>query len=145
MPVLIPAMRGVTTAFTLLVDGHQVTLPAEGAGPTPRMAGMDEDKLTGFAPPPGAAPAHHRVCRVCRLRHPPQAGRFPRPAGRRQGAVPPERGLRAAQLLGRQRNLFYNCGHGHMGWTMACRSARIVADLIAARQPEFDLAGLTLG
>ncbi len=46
---------------------------------------------------------------------------------------------------GRHRNLFYNCGHGHMGWTMACGSARIVADLIAARPPEIDLAGLTLG
>src|SRR5213079_366667 len=32
--------------------------------------------------------------------------------------------------LGRHRNLFLNCGHGHMGWTMACGTARIVADLM---------------
>ncbi len=45
-----PERRRVTTAFALLEDGHQVILPAEGAGPTPRMAGMDEDRLIGFAP-----------------------------------------------------------------------------------------------
>jgi D-amino-acid dehydrogenase len=46
--------------------------------------------------------------------------------------------------LGRHRNLFFNCGHGHMGWTMACGAARIVADLMSGRMPELDLAGLTL-
>src|SRR5215471_6894807 len=46
--------------------------------------------------------------------------------------------------LGRHRNLFLNCGHGHMGWTMACGTARIVADLMTSRMPELDLEGLTL-
>jgi len=46
--------------------------------------------------------------------------------------------------LGRHRNLVLNCGHGHMGWTMACGTARIVADLMTGRMPELDLAGLTL-
>ena len=46
--------------------------------------------------------------------------------------------------LGRHRNLFLNCGHGHMGWTMACGTARIVADLMTGRMPDLDLAGLTL-
>jgi D-amino-acid dehydrogenase len=45
--------------------------------------------------------------------------------------------------LGRHRNLFFNCGHGHMGFTMACGTARIVADLMSGRMPELDLAGLT--
>jgi D-amino-acid dehydrogenase len=45
--------------------------------------------------------------------------------------------------LGRYRNLFFNCGHGHMGWTMACGTARIVADLMSGRMPELDLDGLT--
>ncbi len=43
---------------------------------------------------------------------------------------------------GRHRNLFFNAGHGHMGWTMAFGTARIVADLIAGRTPEHDPAGL---
>ena len=46
--------------------------------------------------------------------------------------------------LGRHRNLFLNCGHGHMGWTMACGTARIVADLMLGRMPELDLDGLTV-
>ena len=40
--------------------------------------------------------------------------------------------------------LYLNTGHGHLGWTMACGSARIVADLICGRDPEIDLAGMTL-
>jgi D-amino-acid dehydrogenase len=46
--------------------------------------------------------------------------------------------------LGRHRNLFLNCGHGHMGWTMACGTARIVADLMSGRMPDLDLEGLTV-
>ena len=46
--------------------------------------------------------------------------------------------------LGRHRNLFFNCGHGHMGWTMACGTARVVADLMTGRMPELDLQGLTV-
>jgi D-amino-acid dehydrogenase len=48
------------------------------------------------------------------------------------------------QGRGRYRNLYYNTGHGHMGWTMACGSAKITANLIAGRTPELPLDGLTL-
>ena len=44
--------------------------------------------------------------------------------------------------LGRHRNLVFNAGHGHMGWTMAFGTARIVADLISGRRPEHDPTGL---
>lgn len=44
----------------------------------------------------------------------------------------------------RHRNLFFNTGHGHMGWTMACGTARIVVDIMTGRTPEHDLEGLTL-
>ncbi|MDT7767955.1 MAG: D-amino-acid dehydrogenase [Mycobacterium sp.] len=40
--------------------------------------------------------------------------------------------------LGRHDNLYYNTGHGHVGWTMACGSARILADLIDERHPDID-------
>ncbi len=42
------------------------------------------------------------------------------------------------------RGLFLNTGHGHLGWTMSCGSAKAVTDLIMGRQPEIDLAGMTL-
>ncbi|PLZ00144.1 amino acid dehydrogenase [Burkholderia sp. WAC0059] len=35
----------------------------------------------------------------------------------------------------RHRNLYFDTGHGHIGWTMSHGSARIVADLVAGREP----------
>lgn len=46
--------------------------------------------------------------------------------------------------LGRQRNLYLNTGHGHVGWTMSCGAARLTRDLIAGRAPEVPLDGMTL-
>lgn len=43
--------------------------------------------------------------------------------------------------LGPHRNLYYNTGHGHMGWTMACGSSRAVVDLMTSKTPELDLSG----
>jgi D-amino-acid dehydrogenase len=41
---------------------------------------------------------------------------------------------------GKQANLFYNTGHGHMGWTMACGSSRLLADVVAGRPAALDMA-----
>jgi D-amino-acid dehydrogenase len=50
-----------------------------------------------------------------------------------------------APLIGktRFRNLYLNTGHGTLGWTMACGSARALADVVAARKPdvEFQFTG----
>ena len=40
----------------------------------------------------------------------------------------------------RQRNLWLNCGHGAMGWTMASGSARAVTDLVLGRPGAINLA-----
>lgn len=40
--------------------------------------------------------------------------------------------------LGRHDNLYFNTGHGHVGWTMAVGSARILADLVDERRPDID-------
>ncbi len=45
---------------------------------------------------------------------------------------------------GRHRNLYFNTGHGAMGWTLACGSGRVTADLVAGRDPDIDLDGLTI-
>ena len=47
-------------------------------------------------------------------------------------------------ILGRSTfdNLFINTGHGTLGWTMACGSGRVIADLISERKPEIDLTDL---
>lgn len=44
----------------------------------------------------------------------------------------------------RYRNLWFNTGHGTLGWTMACGSGRVIADLITGREPEIDTRGLAL-
>lgn len=49
-------------------------------------------------------------------------------------------------ILGRgfHQNLFFNVGHGHMGWTMAFGTGRIVTDLMMGRKPDHELSGLTV-
>jgi D-amino-acid dehydrogenase len=38
--------------------------------------------------------------------------------------------------------VWINLGHGSSGWALSCGSARVVADLMAARAPEVDIEGL---
>jgi D-amino-acid dehydrogenase len=44
----------------------------------------------------------------------------------------------------RLRNLHLNTGHGTLGWTMACGSGRLLADLVTGRKPEIDHQDLAL-
>jgi D-amino-acid dehydrogenase len=41
-------------------------------------------------------------------------------------------------------NLFLNTGHGTLGWTMACGSGHVIADIISGRKPEIDTTDLAL-
>jgi D-amino-acid dehydrogenase len=41
-------------------------------------------------------------------------------------------------------NLHLNTGHGTLGWTMACGSARVISDQISGRQPEIDAADFAI-
>jgi D-amino-acid dehydrogenase len=38
--------------------------------------------------------------------------------------------------------VWINIGHGSSGWALSCGSARVIADLMAGRQPEVDIEGL---
>ncbi|MEM9808893.1 MAG: D-amino acid dehydrogenase [Cyanobacteria bacterium P01_D01_bin.56] len=40
----------------------------------------------------------------------------------------------------RYANLFLNTGHGTLGWTHSCGSAKAIADIIAGKKPEVDFA-----
>lgn len=44
----------------------------------------------------------------------------------------------------RYSNLFLNTGHGTLGWTMACGSGRLLADLLAGKQPQISTEGLDI-
>ena len=42
-------------------------------------------------------------------------------------------------------NLFINAGHGTMGWTMACGSGRVIADVISGTTPDIRSDDLAMG
>jgi D-amino-acid dehydrogenase len=50
-------------------------------------------------------------------------------------------------IIGRSKiaNLVLNTGHGTLGWTMACGSGRIIADMISGRRPDVDVVDLDTG
>jgi D-amino-acid dehydrogenase len=50
-------------------------------------------------------------------------------------------------IIGRSKvaNLFLNTGHGTLGWTMACGSARIISDMISGQRPDVDVSDLDTG
>jgi D-amino-acid dehydrogenase len=41
-------------------------------------------------------------------------------------------------------NLHLNTGHGTLGWTMSCGSARVLADMLSGKKPEVDVSELTV-
>ncbi|TPM28819.1 D-amino acid dehydrogenase [Mesorhizobium sp. B2-3-4] len=47
-------------------------------------------------------------------------------------------------LIGRTElsNLYLNTGHGTLGWTMACGSAKVLSDIISNRVPDIDVRAL---
>jgi D-amino-acid dehydrogenase len=41
-------------------------------------------------------------------------------------------------------NLFLDTGHGTLGWTMACGSGRVIADIVSGKTPGISLDGLSI-
>lgn len=73
------------------------------------------------------------------------------PRGGDYSRAEPWTGLRpvtpdSVPLIGPTRypNLWLNTGHGTLGWTMSCGSARVIADLISGRTPDISTEGLGL-
>jgi D-amino-acid dehydrogenase len=141
------------------IKGYSVTLPIDGANNPPTVGGIDEDtlcayvrlgerlRITSIAEFAGYDVSHRPADFEGMLR----SVRELFPSGADYGRPQYWACLRpmtpqGTPILGRGRlaNLHYNTGHGHMGWTMACGTARISADLIAGRPPELPLEGLTL-
>jgi D-amino-acid dehydrogenase len=42
------------------------------------------------------------------------------------------------------KHLLLATGHGTLGWTMACGTGRVIADLVSGRQPDIDVSGLAM-
>ncbi len=141
------------------VKGYSATAPITDASQMPRHAMIDEAykvAITPFADSiriAGTAEigSERLEIRDAAIRTLLKVARdwFPRAADYRQarlwvGARPmtPD----GPPLLGATpvKRLFLNLGHGSTGWAMACGCGRVVADLVAGRDPEIPLEGLTL-
>ena len=139
------------------VKGCSVTIPIAKPDLAPRHAGMDESKLVAYCPMgdrlrltggaefSGYANEHRPEdsARLIALAEElfPGATNLPRAQARAcLRPMTPE----STPLFGtgRYRNLWFNVGLGHMGWTMASGGARITADLVAGRPPGVPLEGL---
>ena len=141
------------------VKGYSLTLPIGGNHVPPRIGAVDEDNLIAYTrlgnrlrvtatAAFAGYDAHHqpgdfRVMLAKMQDLLPDAADYTHPAywaGLRP--MTPE----GTPILGRgrQRNLWFNTGHGHLGWTMACGAARLTRDLIAGRPPAIPLDGMTL-
>ena len=42
------------------------------------------------------------------------------------------------------RNLFLNTGHGTLGWTMSCGSAKVLADIVSGRKADIETKDLAV-
>jgi D-amino-acid dehydrogenase len=139
------------------VKGYSVTVPMRDSDVAPRMGGVDDDNLIAYCPmgkrlrltSTAEFSGYDRSYRPRDFRAMLRLGRelfggvgdYDRPeywAGLRP--MTPE----GTPFLGpaRYRNLYLNTGHGHIGWTMSCGSAKVTADLIAGREPGVDLQGM---
>ena len=142
------------------VKGYSVTIPRRSSNLSPGMGVCDEDRLVVTCPMGDRV----RIASTAEFggydkRHRPSdframftAARELFPSAGDYDAAEFWAGLRpmtptTVPILGRARyaNLYLDTGHGHIGWTMACGSGKVTADLIAGRRPEIDLEGLLYG
>jgi D-amino-acid dehydrogenase len=155
-----PLLKGLNERLPVYpIKGYSLTLPIDGANNPPTVGGIDEDTLCAYVRLGDRLRAtsiaefagydtSHRPSDFTRILDSirellPNAADYSRP---QYWACLRPMTPEGTPILGRGRyqNLYYNTGHGHMGWTMACGTAKITADLVAGRQPELPLDGLTL-
>jgi D-amino-acid dehydrogenase len=141
------------------IKGYSVTLPLDGHNNPPTIGGVDEDNLVAYARfgdriratataefagyDKSHRPADFSYMLGVMRKLFPDGANYEKPtywAGLRP--MTPE----GTPIFGRGRwrNMMFNAGHGHMGWTMSAGSARIAADLVGGNKPAIDLAGMTL-
>ncbi len=141
------------------VKGYSATLAIDDAQSAPRLGAVDEDKLVAYvrlgerlrvtatAQFSGYDTDHRPQDFTGMLRAVrelfPRCADYERPVYRACLRPMTPQGTPVFGR-GRHRNLTFNTGQGHMGWTMACGSARITADLLAGREPAIDITGMTL-
>lgn len=135
------------------VKGYSMTCPIEEGGAAPRSSLMDEHtkvmvtrlgsrlRAAGVAEIAGFDPSIPDAARMALLRR--VRALFPDGARYSEASfwcgfrpMTPDGPARIGQAG--PRNLFLNVGHGSNGWTQACGTGRVVADLVSGRTPEIE-------
>lgn len=137
------------------VKGYSLTIPVADSDAAPRVSLTDDEhklvfsrlgqrlrvagtaELNGYNNSLNAVRCAAILKRVEELF--PQAGDF-RGATRWCGLRPATPSNLPYVGATRYRNLFLNTGHGTLGWTLACGSGHLLADLVSGRAPEVDPA-----
>ena len=152
-PLLIRKSLGIWLSI-YPVKGYSITIPVEKGNKPPRVGGLHEEELLGFSP----MGDHFRVSSVSEFtgydightpedfKHILQTAKKLFPNAGNYEKIKYWSGLRpmtpeGTPILGKGKhsNLFYNTGHGHLGWTMSCGTARITADLISGQPTEIPI------
>lgn len=137
------------------VKGYSLTIPVGNHRHPPTIGAVDEENLVAISPL-GDRMRVTATAEICGYDTSHKPSDFAHMAGIARELYPDgadhERGEMWAGLrpmtptnlpvIGRRRhrNLFYNTGHGHIGWTMSHGSARILADVVSGREPALPLA-----
>ena len=142
------------------VKGYSVTIPVGTTNLTPRIGMVDEDNLVALCPmgerlritSTAEFAGYDKSHTAADFRGMFNAARELFPNGGDYDKPDYWAGLRpmtptTVPIYGKARydNLFLNTGHGHIGWTMSCASAKITSDLVAGREPEIDTQGMMYG
>jgi len=139
------------------VKGYTATIPLIDESKGPTMGGVDDDRLIAYS----------RLGNRIRLASTAEFAGFDRnfrandftalfatakelfPGAFDEARAELWAGLRpmmpnSVPVIGKARygNLYLDTGHGHVGWTMAAGSGKLLADLVAGRKPDIDPAGL---
>jgi len=141
------------------VKGYSVTFPVGASHQPPSIGGLDHDNLIAFS----RLGDRMRVTSVAEIAgydtsfkptdFEPLTATFSQLFPRAADYADPEYWscLRpmtptGSPIIGatRYQNLFLNVGHGNLGWTMSCGTARLLADIIAGRDTDIPVDALTL-
>lgn len=139
------------------VKGYSLTIPVGDCKSPPTIGSVDEENLVAISPfgdrvrvtataeISGYSKSHKPsdfafMARVARENY---------PEGAKHDKAHMWAGLRPMTptnlpIIGRKRhrNLYYDTGHGHIGWTMSHGSARILADVVGGRKPALALESI---
>jgi D-amino-acid dehydrogenase len=142
------------------VKGYAATVSLEDPSKGPTMGGADEDSLVGYSrlgdrlriSSTAEFTGFDRTWRkrdftaLFKTAHELFPGSFDESKAELWAGLRPMMPA-TVPVLGRARyrNLYLDTGHGHLGWTTACGSGKLLADLVAGRKPDIDPQGLLYG